>query len=130
MTKRELFDVLADVPDESPVSIKGSNIRVVTYHPKCGKVMLDSKMFRYMSGDLRILFNSTKLECHLHIQVLYCPSRDVPHQRLGDAETLEAALQIRNEHMREHDNRMSDYTIYPMYEMRPRGSIALRFPCD
>jgi hypothetical protein len=59
-TKRELFDLLADVPDDAPVYVAGATITVVA-QGQDGHVVLDEDPDYFQDGGYRLLFGSERL---------------------------------------------------------------------
>jgi hypothetical protein len=61
MLKRELFELLEDVPDDAEVYILGADVRVVVHSPEGNNVVLDEKGYPFkdgiQDGYYRILFD-------------------------------------------------------------------------
>jgi hypothetical protein len=74
MTKRELFELLASVPEDAPVYIMGAKIAVIVYQPESGHVVLDEKLDPFKDGGFRLLFLSSGL-IELDIRYNNCAAR-------------------------------------------------------
>ena len=60
MTKRELLDVLASVPDDAEVFIMGADVGIVVHSPEGNYVTLDEEAYPFEDGvrnGYRVLFD-------------------------------------------------------------------------
>jgi hypothetical protein len=61
MTKRELFDVLANVPDDAAVFIMGADVGIVVHDAESNHVVMDEEAYPFedgvRNGRCRVLFD-------------------------------------------------------------------------
>jgi hypothetical protein len=62
MTRRELNELLVDVPDDAEVFVMGTDISVVAYNRESGHVVLDEKAYPFKGGGWTFLLGEPEAE--------------------------------------------------------------------